>query len=309
MHKKHLEHLLYSAGGVVALVVILIAANFIISSLNLRADLTQGSVYTLSPGTKAILSKLEAPVKIRFYYSQGGSALPVGLEDLRQARRGPARRIRARGQRQGHHREVQSGTRFGRRGIGHARRRRRPAHRYAGKILSRPVGRLPRPESGAAGAGARPRAAARIRHRARDHARGLGQQAGDRRDERAAGARPAAQPDEEAAADRAVDADDRAAEPVHGEEDRDERRQDPRRHQGAAGDPPARHFRDDGIRDRPVRAARRQADRLHGFVCLLRPAARHAEPARRQRRRPVDLLPACSSSGGSAWRWARSSPI
>ena len=32
--KKHLEHLLYSAGGVAALVVILIAANFIISSLN-----------------------------------------------------------------------------------------------------------------------------------------------------------------------------------------------------------------------------------------------------------------------------------
>jgi ABC-type uncharacterized transport system involved in gliding motility auxiliary subunit len=80
MHKKHLEHLLYSAGGVVALVVILIAANFIISSLNLRADLTEGSVYTLSPGTKTILAKLEAPVKIRYYYSQGNSALPVGLK-------------------------------------------------------------------------------------------------------------------------------------------------------------------------------------------------------------------------------------
>ena len=80
MNKKHLEQLLYSAGGVIALVIILIAANFIISSLNLRADLTEGSVYTLSPGTKAILSKLEAPVKIRYYYSQGNSALPVGLK-------------------------------------------------------------------------------------------------------------------------------------------------------------------------------------------------------------------------------------
>ena len=80
MNNKHLEHLFYSAGGVVALVVILIAANFIISSLNLRADLTEGSVYTLSPGTKAILAKLEAPVKIRYYYSQGNSALPVGLK-------------------------------------------------------------------------------------------------------------------------------------------------------------------------------------------------------------------------------------
>ena len=80
MNKKYLEAMFYSAGGVVALIVILIAANFIISALNLRVDLTQGSVYTLSPGTKAILSKLDAPVKIRYYYSQGSSALPVALK-------------------------------------------------------------------------------------------------------------------------------------------------------------------------------------------------------------------------------------
>ena len=80
MNKKHLESMLYSAGGVVAMLVILIAVNFIISALNLRVDLTEGSVYTLSPGTKAILSKLEAPVKIRYYYSQGSSALPVSLK-------------------------------------------------------------------------------------------------------------------------------------------------------------------------------------------------------------------------------------
>lgn len=80
MHKKHLATMLYSAGGVAALVVILIAANFILSAFNLRADLTQGSVYTLSPGTKAILAKLEAPVKIRLYFSQGSSAVPVGLK-------------------------------------------------------------------------------------------------------------------------------------------------------------------------------------------------------------------------------------
>ncbi len=80
MNKTHLESIVYSTGGIVALVVILIAANFIINALNLRIDLTQGSVYTLSAGTKAILSKLEAPVTIRYYYSQGGSALPVDLK-------------------------------------------------------------------------------------------------------------------------------------------------------------------------------------------------------------------------------------
>ncbi|MBI1965271.1 MAG: GldG family protein [Betaproteobacteria bacterium] len=80
MHKKQLETLLYSTGGIVALLVVLIAANFIIGVFNLRADLTQGSVYTLSPGTRAILAKLEAPVRLRLYYTQGGEAVPVGLK-------------------------------------------------------------------------------------------------------------------------------------------------------------------------------------------------------------------------------------
>ncbi len=47
MNKKYLETLLYSTGGIVALVAVLIAANFIISAFNLRADLTEGDVYTL----------------------------------------------------------------------------------------------------------------------------------------------------------------------------------------------------------------------------------------------------------------------
>jgi ABC-type uncharacterized transport system involved in gliding motility auxiliary subunit len=82
--KRNRETLWYSAGGVIALFVILVAGNFIVSAFNARADLTQGSVYTLSPGSKAILSKLEAPVKIRFYYTQGSNAVPVGLKTFAQ---------------------------------------------------------------------------------------------------------------------------------------------------------------------------------------------------------------------------------
>jgi ABC-type uncharacterized transport system involved in gliding motility auxiliary subunit len=80
MHKRQLETLLYSTGGVIALAAILIAVNFLIGAFSARIDLTDGRVYTLSPGTRAILSKLEAPVRIRFYYTQGGSAVPVGLK-------------------------------------------------------------------------------------------------------------------------------------------------------------------------------------------------------------------------------------
>ena len=80
MKNKPYETLLYSAGGVVALLAVLVVANFIVSAFNLRADLTEGDVYTLSPGTRAILGKLEAPVKLRLYYTQGGEAVPVGLK-------------------------------------------------------------------------------------------------------------------------------------------------------------------------------------------------------------------------------------
>jgi ABC-type uncharacterized transport system involved in gliding motility auxiliary subunit len=80
MRSKHFETLLYSAGGVIALLAVLIAASFIVSAFNLRADLTDGDVYTLSPGTRQVLAKLEAPVKLRLYYSQGSEAVPVGLK-------------------------------------------------------------------------------------------------------------------------------------------------------------------------------------------------------------------------------------
>jgi ABC-type uncharacterized transport system involved in gliding motility auxiliary subunit len=84
MKQRTRETLWYSAGGLIALFAILVAANFIISAFNARVDLTQGNVYTLSPGTKAILSKLEAPVRIRFYYTQGSNAVPVGLKTFAQ---------------------------------------------------------------------------------------------------------------------------------------------------------------------------------------------------------------------------------
>lgn len=80
MKNKNLETLMYSAGGIVALALVLVAVNFLFSAFNARIDLTEGRVYTLSEGTRSILSKLEAPVKIRFYYTQGSTAVPPGLK-------------------------------------------------------------------------------------------------------------------------------------------------------------------------------------------------------------------------------------
>jgi len=83
MQKKGLETFLYSTAGVIALALILIAVNYIVSPVRGRVDLTDGKVFTLSEGTRAILSKLESPVKIRFYYTQG-EATPVGLKTFAQ---------------------------------------------------------------------------------------------------------------------------------------------------------------------------------------------------------------------------------
>lgn len=76
MQKKSLETFLYSVGGVAAMALILVAVNVITSGVNQRVDLTKEKAYTLSDGTRAILDRLDSPVKIRYYCSQSASASP-----------------------------------------------------------------------------------------------------------------------------------------------------------------------------------------------------------------------------------------
>jgi ABC-type uncharacterized transport system involved in gliding motility auxiliary subunit len=80
---KKYEHLVYSAVGLVALGLLLIAANFLVSRVPARIDLTEGDIYTLSAGTKKILSGLQAPVKLKLYVSQG-ETVPVPLRGFAQ---------------------------------------------------------------------------------------------------------------------------------------------------------------------------------------------------------------------------------
>src|SRR5437773_6367268 len=76
MKKKSLQTILYSTAGVAAMALILIAFNFIAGAAKKRVDLTKEKAYTLSPGTKAILRKLDTPVKVRFYCTQSENATP-----------------------------------------------------------------------------------------------------------------------------------------------------------------------------------------------------------------------------------------
>ncbi len=77
---KKNEALVYSAAGLAALAVLLIAFNFLAGRTAVRADFTQGKLYTLSEGTRKALAKLDAPVKVRVYISQGDAAMPVQLK-------------------------------------------------------------------------------------------------------------------------------------------------------------------------------------------------------------------------------------
>jgi len=74
MQKKSLETFFYSVGGVIAMALILVTANLIAAGLRSRVDLTEEKAYTLSAGTRAILAKLETPVKIRFYCSKSADS-------------------------------------------------------------------------------------------------------------------------------------------------------------------------------------------------------------------------------------------
>ncbi|MDW8470139.1 MAG: Gldg family protein [Burkholderiales bacterium] len=80
---KKYESLLYSAVGLAALFFVLVAANFLLAQAPLRLDLTEGRLYTLSEGTKRILRGLDAPVKVKLYFSQG-EHVPVALRAYAQ---------------------------------------------------------------------------------------------------------------------------------------------------------------------------------------------------------------------------------
>jgi len=81
---KKNEALVYSGVGLIVLFLVLVAANYLLAIRPGRVDLTQGSIYTLSDGTKKILRGLQSPVKVKLYISRGEQAMPVQLRSYAQ---------------------------------------------------------------------------------------------------------------------------------------------------------------------------------------------------------------------------------
>jgi ABC-type uncharacterized transport system involved in gliding motility auxiliary subunit len=81
--RKSIENFLFSVGGIIAMFLLLAGIYIISHFAAARIDLTQERMFTLSPGTKAILKKLDTPVQIRFYATQGKD-VPVQLKTYAQ---------------------------------------------------------------------------------------------------------------------------------------------------------------------------------------------------------------------------------
>jgi ABC-type uncharacterized transport system involved in gliding motility auxiliary subunit len=84
MKQKNIETYLYSTIGVAIMFVMLLAFYVVTSAAKDRIDLTNEKAFTLSPGTKKILGKLDARVTIRFYCTQAGNNMPPALRTYAQ---------------------------------------------------------------------------------------------------------------------------------------------------------------------------------------------------------------------------------
>jgi ABC-type uncharacterized transport system involved in gliding motility auxiliary subunit len=63
------------------LFVALVLVNFLASRLPFRGDATAQGIYTLSPGTRALLAKVEEPVQLDFYFSKSANGLPINYKN------------------------------------------------------------------------------------------------------------------------------------------------------------------------------------------------------------------------------------
>jgi len=80
MKNSKFQTLLYSTAGVALVFIAVVGANLIFSPVRARVDLTADRLHTLSDGTKAILAKLDAPIQVRLYVSQGKDRMPSAIQ-------------------------------------------------------------------------------------------------------------------------------------------------------------------------------------------------------------------------------------
>ncbi|MCM8528213.1 MAG: Gldg family protein [Lentisphaeraceae bacterium] len=73
----HRHNKLFTSFGIIVFAVIVLLINFLSKGLNYRHDLSADKLYTLTPSTKIILTKLDSTASVRFYFSKSDSSLSV----------------------------------------------------------------------------------------------------------------------------------------------------------------------------------------------------------------------------------------
>ncbi len=71
-----------SIAGIIILLAIIIAANIILSTVRIRADLTEDKIFTLSEGTRNILKHLDKPVTLKFFSSERSRHVPIPFKNF-----------------------------------------------------------------------------------------------------------------------------------------------------------------------------------------------------------------------------------
>jgi ABC-type uncharacterized transport system involved in gliding motility auxiliary subunit len=67
--------------AIVLLFVGLVLVNYLASTLPTRIDATADSIYSLSPGTKTMLGKIEEPVTLDLYFSKDANGVPIAYKN------------------------------------------------------------------------------------------------------------------------------------------------------------------------------------------------------------------------------------
>src|SRR5687767_1872067 len=78
---KQISRRAYALAAIALGIVLFVAINIVSNTWfgTARLDLTSNGLYTVSPGTRATLSKLQEPVTLRFYFSREPAAAYASL--------------------------------------------------------------------------------------------------------------------------------------------------------------------------------------------------------------------------------------
>ncbi|MBI3987438.1 MAG: GldG family protein, partial [Lentisphaerae bacterium] len=69
-----------SVSGLLALLAVLFAVNFMLVPVRARLDMTDGKLYTLSDGSRAIMAKLAYPVTLKLFFNGSSPDMPAPLK-------------------------------------------------------------------------------------------------------------------------------------------------------------------------------------------------------------------------------------